>query len=250
VLEGRFELADAKLADLLNVNTFRGQVRATLALGAAGATRDALLASISGQGTISVTDLEIDQADPAAVAAVFMASANSAPEDAAVERALAEMLARGTLRLAKLESPLVAANGIFRADQFRAKAGNAELRANVLVNLPKESFDGSIAIEAPGDATIRPSAVMRWQGPLSAPERKVDARALITAITLRAIERGVRNPSTQINLPLPEQELSLPSSAPNPKRRPERKNQPAVAPTLPPPVDIQPAPQPRQQIQN
>jgi hypothetical protein len=84
---------------------------------------------------------------------------------------------------------------------------------------------------------------------LSAPERKVDARALITAITLRAIERGVRNPSTQINLPLPEQELSLPSSVPNPKRRPERKNQPAVAPTLPPPVDIQPAPQPRQQRQ-
>ncbi len=248
-LEGKLDLVDVKLADLLNANAVRGVVRGTLALGAGGATRDALLASISGQGAISVVNLEIDQADPAAVAGVFAASANTAPEDAAVERALAEMLTRGTLKLAKLESPIVAANGIFRADQFRAKAGNAELSASVLVNLPKESFDGAITIETPGDATIRPSAVMRWQGSLSAPERKVDARALITAITLRAIERGVRNPSTQINLPLPEQELSLPPSVPNPKRRPERKNQPAAAPTLPPPVDIRPAPQPRQQRQ-
>jgi hypothetical protein len=117
----------------------------------------------------------------------------------------------------------------------------------VILNLPKQSLDGALAIETSGEFAVRPGAVIRWQGPLAAPERKTDARALITAITLRAIERGVRNPTTQINLPLSEQELVLPSSAPNPKRRPARIERPATAPTLPPPVNILPVPQPRQQ---
>lgn len=259
-VEGKFELADAKLSELVKANTMRGSIRGSLALGAGGTTRDALLASISGQGTISISDFELDQTDPAAVATVFTASADAAPEDAAVERALATMLARGSLKLAKLESPVVATNGIFRADQFRAKAGNTELGLNVFLNLPKQTLDAALAIDVAAGSAVRPGAVIRWQGPLAAPERKIDARALITAITLRAIESGVRNPSTQINLPLPEQELSPPSSAPNPKRRPAKSqrpakaDRPAAAPTLPPPIDIRPAPQPRsqrqQQIQN
>jgi hypothetical protein len=252
-VEVRLDIADAKLSELLVSSTARGVVRGTLVLGAGGNTRDALLASLSGQGTISVSGFELDQAEPAAVAAVFAASANSAPEDAAIERALATMFARGTLKLMKLESQIVVANGIFRADQFRAKSAATELSASAVVNLPKKYFDGAIAMETPGDSTIRPGAIIRWQGPLDAPERKTDARALITAITLRAIERGVRNPSTQINLPLPEQELMLPSSAPNPKRRPVKSERPAKAdrpaavPVLPPPVNILPAPGTRQQ---
>jgi hypothetical protein len=239
VLELKLDTADVALAQLLAAKPLRGTLRASLALGASGNTEDELLTSLAGQGTIALTNFELDRADATAVASVFAASAKETPDEARIEQALLAALERGPLKISRLETPLVVANGVLRSGSAKAKAGNIEIALSGSLHIPKRNVEALLNIEVLGNSAVRPGAALRWQGPLESPERKIDAKALITAITLRAIERGSQNPS---NIDLP-QEDRLPAK----KKKMPVKSDIETAPLLPPPANIPPAPQPRSQ---
>lgn len=240
VVELKLDFTDVALAQLLAAKSPRGILRASLAISSSGNTQDTLLASISGQGTITLSALEIDQTDATAVTSVFAVSAKDAPDEKQIEQSLIAALDRAPLKVSKLEAPLVIANGIFRSGSAKAKAGNIEITLSGAINVPKRSVEALLSIEVFADSSVRPGATIRWSGPFDAPERKVDAKALITAITLRAIERGGQAPSN-INLP---QEERAPAGK---KKRQPAKSDIETAPLLPPPADIKSAPQPRSQ---
>jgi hypothetical protein len=239
VLEIKIEAADVALTQLLTAKGLRGALRANLALSANGNSQDALLASVSGQGTLQVTNLELEQTDATSVSTVYTTSAGQ-PDETKIEQALLAALERAPLKVSKLEAPVVAANGIFRSGSAKAKAGNIEIALSGSLNLPKWSVEALLNIDVAGSASARPGATLRWTGPFEAPERKVDARALIAAITLRAIERGGQNPS---GINLPQEERIQPAK----KKRAPAKNDVESVPLLPPPANVPPAPQPRSQ---
>lgn len=240
VIELKLDVADAALAQLLATKSMRGALRGSLAVSASGNTQDSLIASLAGQGTISLAPFELDRTDATAVAVVFAATAKSAPDERQIEQALHAALERAPLKASKLEASLVIANGIIRSGSAKARALNTEIALSGSFNLLKRVFEAQLLIETAGASAARPGAVVSWRGPLDAPERKVDAGALITAITLRAIERGMQNPS-KLNLP---QEERVPS--PPKKKRAPADTETDATPPLPPPVNILPAPQPRQ----
>jgi len=241
VAEIKLDLTDVALATLLSAKALRGTLRSSLTLSANGSYQDSLLASISGQGTIALTALEIDQTDATSVSTVFAATAKDTPDEKKIEQALLAALDRAPLKVSKLEAPLVIANGILRSGSAKAKAGNIEILLSGSLNLPKRSAEALLNIEVAGNSAVRPGAVIRWAGPFEAPERKVDAKALITAITLRAIERGGQNPA---NMNLPQEDRVVP---PVQKKRLPAKSDIESAPLLPPPANIPTAPQPRSQ---
>lgn len=235
VLEIRLDLADVALAQLLQAKPLRGALTAAVTLGASGNTEDDLIASLSGRGTLVLSNLEIERTDATAVSSVH-ASVKEAPDEKKIEQALLSALDRGPLKVSKLEAPLVITNGMVRSGSAKAQAGNIEIRLSGSLNIPKRSVDALLNIEVVGGSSVRPGAMVRWAGPFDAPERTVDAKALITAITLRAIERGGQNINLQEERPAPAK-----------KKRQPAKNEVESVPLLPPPANISPAPQPRSQ---
>ncbi|HRF09408.1 MAG TPA: AsmA family protein [Xanthobacteraceae bacterium] len=235
----RLDLAGVTLARLLPTKALRGTLQASLSLSASGDTQDLLLESISGQGKAVVTGFELDQTDATAIVTVFT-GLKDAPEEAKIEQAFLAALNRGPLKVSKLEAPLVVANGILRSGSAKARAGNIEITLSGALHLPKRSMDALLNIELLTASAVRPGAALRWQGAWDAPERKADVRALTTAITLRAIERGAQNPA---NISVPREERAPP---PAKKQQPENAGSEA-APPLPPPSAVPSVPQPRPQ---
>jgi hypothetical protein len=236
VLEIKLDAADVALAQLFAAKSFRGMLRTTLAISAHGNTQDDLLASVAGKGTLVLTGLEIDRTDATAVSTVLTDAARNAPDEKKIEQALLAALDRASLKVSKLEAPLVITNGVLRSGSAKAQAGNIEILLSGSLNIPKRSVEALLNIEVTGNSSVRPGAVVRWAGPLDAPERSVDAKALITAITLRAIERGGQNMNLQDDRAVPVK-----------KKRQPAKSEIETAPLLPPPANIPPAPQPRSQ---
>lgn len=238
VAELKLDLSGIDLSQVLTGKSPRGVLRGTLAVTASGTTEDALLASVAGQGNIGLSSFEIEQTDATAVSAVY-AAAKDAPDEKRIEQALLAALERGPLKVSKLEAPLVIANGVIRSGSAKAQAGNIEISLSGSLNLPQRSVEALLGIEVSAGSAVRPGAAIRWAGPLSAPERKVDARALITAITLRAIERGQSPP----NINVPQEDRPLPAK----KKRAPVKSEIETAPLLPPPSNVPAAPQPQRQ---
>lgn len=173
----------------------RGRGKLTLALAGNGETPAAVAGSFAGQGAIVLEKLEIDRADPNAVHAVLAMPEQSEPRDEiAVIAALSPALAKGPLRLDKIEAPLVVANGVARSGKARVQAGPAQATLEGVLDLARLTFEAAVEMEVapPPGLTVRPAATVRWRGPIAAPEREIEAAPLATAITLRAMERETK----------------------------------------------------------
>jgi hypothetical protein len=172
----------------------RGRGQLTLSLAGSGATPAALAASLAGQGTIALDRLDIDRADPGAVAAVFESEEKAeARDEISVIAALAPALARGPLRIEKIDAPIVVAAGNARTGKARTTIGATQVALEMNFDIARLAIDASAEMEiAASGSTIRPAATVRWRGPFAAPERGIEAAALATAITLRAMERETK----------------------------------------------------------
>lgn len=239
VADGKLELNEVSLERLIG-KTVRGTLRSALAFSASGNSQDALVSSIAGQGSITLSNIEIERTDATAVSAVLASTAQETPDEKKIEQALLAALDRAPLKVSKLDMPLVIANGVVRSGSAKAQAGNIEISLSGNANLTKRVTDLVLNIELNQGSAVKPGAIVRWSGPFDAVERSVDAKALIAAITLRAIERGARNPSN-VSQPLDDR----PPAAK--KKRQPSKSEIESAPLLPPPSEIVPAPQPRSQ---
>ncbi|MCC6946583.1 MAG: AsmA family protein [Bradyrhizobiaceae bacterium] len=280
--DGRASLAsfaaDQLLAPLGGQASVRGLGNLTLTIAGNGETPAAVVGSLAGQGTLALEALEIDRLDPNALSAVLAIGEEGEPRDeAGVVAALAPALAKGPLRIGKIESPIVVAGGVARTGRARTQAGPAQVTAEGNVDLSRLGFEAAVEIEAapPAGLTMRPAATVRWRGPLAAPERSIDAAALATAIALRAMERETKRieerdralpkrsdpvpPAIEAQplaaaAPLPDKieegsTASVPganapsSRIPQPPTRP-RSVPPAATmlPPLAPPIEIRPAP--------
>ncbi len=230
VIEINLAAEDVALERLFPQSGLRGLLRTTVTLGANGSTEQDLIASLSGRGTLSLSNLEIARTDATAVSAVF-ASAKDVQDEKKIEQALLAALDRAPLKASKLDAPLVIANGIVRSGSAKAQAGNIGIALSGTLNLPKRSVEALLNIEVGGGTAAKPGALLRWSGPFEAPERKVDAKALIAAIALRTIESGGSVQQPEERAPLPKKKL-----------QPVRKEIETV-PLLPPPANIQGLPQ-------
>jgi hypothetical protein len=236
--DGSGKLTSFDVARLLAPGTWRaaarGQGEITLSVAGSGQAPAGLVAGLAGQGTLKLEGLEIDRLDPDAVGAVFVATeAGSPPDEVGVVAALDPAFAKGPLRIARAEAPLIVASGVMRTGKILTSVGRTQVSGSANFDIARLAVDGTVEIEAPAPPglTARPGATVRWRGPIAAPERGIEAAALATAITLRAMERETKR--------IEERDRALPPLTPRRSESPAPSANPVeasiTAPSLPPP---------------
>jgi uncharacterized protein involved in outer membrane biogenesis len=249
-LDGRIALGQFEIERLLVPGTWRAAARGRgdllLAFAGNGRTPAELAGKLAGQGTLALEAIEIDQLDPNALAAVLAATEGAQPPDEAGTLALlAPALAKGPLRLSKLEAPVILAAGVARTGKARANAGPVQVMAEGNLDLARLNVDAAIELEsaAPEGLTAKPAAIVRWRGSLAAPERAIDAAALATAIVLSAVDRETGRLEGRPPPRKPPPASASPAGVPLPPPRPrDLGSSLTAAPPLPPAAEIPPAP--------
>jgi len=271
-MHGRLALAETDAAALLPGNGragVAGKLTVQVEADATGRSPAALIGSLAGTGTVSLTAGEIARFNPDAFSAVINSVDQETTIDAAkVRDVMAAALDRGSLRVAHADSAFTIAAGDVRLSTAILHGDGGDLNASGHFNLADRQLDARLTFSAAapaGSSAGRPEVYVTVRGPLGATQRAIDATTLSAWLTLRAVDREARRiealeagrapalvpsetPPAETGTavapaPLPP---AAPPVAPSPKRaapasRPEASAAPAsAAPALPPPINIRP----------
>ncbi|WP_374252344.1 AsmA family protein [Xanthobacter sp.] len=218
----------------------KGRVNLLLDLGGSGRSVQTIVQSLSGQGTLGVRDLVIENASPAALDAVLAEAAplSPPPDERRTAQMLDRALAKGPLKLAFVETTLGVVNGVARLSPARTTADTARVGLSGSLDLSRLVLDAGMDLEGTEAAGGVPGGAISWRGPVASPERRVSAAAATSVIAMRAIERETRRLEDRQRggTPAPE-----PATAPA-TVAPVAPVSVTPAPVIPAPVVAAPAP--------
>jgi hypothetical protein len=259
--ESRVFLKGADLARILAPGTWRSKAHGkgtfAIELSGQGASPAQLATNVAGRGSFSIESFSVDKLAPGAISKLFASTTKRTPP--AADRITAEFvkaMEAAPLKIAKVAGPIVIAGGVARTGKVTAKSNAVDIVSHASLDLAKLNFDATVSFEeaAAAGLSVRPSAVIRWRGPIAHVERSVELTPLVTALSLRAMNNEIRELDARRNPPATSAIVApgatessftppQPPSAPVPHRRP-RVQVPARAapPPLPPPLEIGPAP--------
>jgi uncharacterized protein involved in outer membrane biogenesis len=277
-MHGRFALADADAATLLSGQgraAAAGRLNLQVEADGTSLSPATLVGSLTGTGTATLTAGEIAGFDPNTFDAVMRAVDQESSIDAAKVRDIAAAaLDRGNLRVARADGAFGIAAGEVRLSTAILHGEGADLSATGRFDLASRVLDARLTFSGPapaGSGAGRPEVYMAVRGPLGATQRTIDVTALAAWLTLRAVDREAKRidaieapmrdaltspsetpqaptgtpasaqPPPTVPPPVPPDQARRPAGPPN---RPEAKAGPAreLAPPLPPPINIRPAP--------
>jgi len=237
--DGGFSLKDADIARLISPANWRsavhGKANVTLELAGQGASPAQLAGNIAGRGKYSFEKVEIEKLAPGTLAKVLAATAKStALDEVSVRTQVEKALDAGPLKIASIEGPIVAANGVVRTGKTAVKAGGADVSPEIAIDLAKLNLDASVGFEspAPKGTNAQPSFAVAWRGPLAEPTRRIEIAPLLAVISLRAMDDEMRKirdraPATAAPQIPPLATEAPPPAAPKPKVSPPRPKPPA-----------------------
>ena len=233
----------------------RGRVSLVADLLGSGRSPVQVIQGLTGQGTLTLRDLEIPAADPRAIETVMAETVIGTPPD---ERRTAVLLdralARGPLKLDVLESTFGVVNGVARLSLARALSGPVRATLTGTLDLNRIAFEAGLDLEQAEASGASAGGTVLWRGPLASPDRRVTAAPLTAVIAMRAIERETRRLEERQGFVPAAPQSAPPASATPPVPAPATP--PAAAPisapvAVPPPVTtapVQRAPQPPRQV--
>ncbi|NMN58442.1 uncharacterized protein involved in outer membrane biogenesis [Xanthobacter sp. SG618] len=211
----------------------KGRVNLLLDLGGSGRSVQTIVQSLSGQGTLGVRDLVIENASPAALDAVLAEAAplSPPPDERRTAQMLDRALAKGPLKLTFVETTLGVVNGVARLSPARTTADGVRVGLSGSLDLSRLILDAGMDLEGAESAGGVPGGAISWRGPVAAPERRVSAPAATSVIAMRAIERETRRLEERQRGGTPAPEPATAPAAPVP-----------VAPVSVTPAPVVPAP--------
>ncbi len=214
----------------------RGSAAVTAEVEGTGLSPVALIGSLKGSGKIVLTDGQIAGLDSRTFNAVIRAvDQGGVPiERGRISELAVKSLEGGPLSVKRAEAAMRVAAGQLRIDKVAVESADGALSAASTLDLTDGTLDARLTLTGQGTAAgARPEIYVSLKGPSNAPTRSVDVSALTGWLTLRAVDDQTRRLRTFENAP------------PQQRARPAPKNQSQQAPALPAPVDIRPAPAPR-----
>src|SRR5262249_7727835 len=244
-MHARLALSDADTTALLPGTgraAIAGRVSLQVEADATGRSPAALVGSLTGTGTATLTAAEIAAFNPATFDAVIGAIDQESTIDAAKVRDIATAaLDRGNLRVQRADAAFTMAAGDMRLSTAILHGDGADLNATGHFKLPDRQPDARLTFAAPAPAASsagRPELYLAVHGPLGATQRSVDATSLSAWLTLRAVDReasridaieasrpstinpGEPSPGPTGTAVTPPAPPALPPAAPAPRRPP------------------------------
>lgn len=234
-------------ASLLLPAQARPAVTGTLDLSAelegGGLSPVALIGSLQGSGKVSLSGAQMAGLDPRAFDAVTRAVDQGLSIDAErISNVVRTALESGQLAVKRAESDFAVSAGQMRLNNVRIDSQAADLSLTGNVDLTDGTLDARLVLSGSDKAAgARPDIFMALRGPVTAPSRTIDVSSLTGWLTLRAVEHQAKK-LKEIEAAQPR---PTPPSAPVLKNS-ERFDKPKteMAPALPPPMVIAPAPRP------
>ena len=170
----------------------------SFALDTTGKSAVELLQGATGSGTLSLSDLTVTGFDGGAFGAMLKLADGVEGElsETALRPGIEKALFAGTTRVDSLEIPFNIAGGRLRAANIAGQNAEMTFSADADIGL----LDGEIAAALsvafkPGEETLtgaEPAANLAWEGPLAAPDRRLDLTALTGFLSLRRFEQERR----------------------------------------------------------
>ena len=282
-VQAKLSLSGADASQLL-VSQARPPVTGALDLSGelegAGLSPVALIGSLHGSGKIALSNAQFSGLDPRAFDAVTRAVDQGLSIDAArISDIVRKALESGQLAVKRADAGIAVSAGQVRLNDVHVDSQEAALSLAGNVDLTDGTLDARLVLSGSSEAAgARPDIFMALRGPVASPSRTIDVSALTGWLTLRAVEHQAKRlkeieaaqpkiappaPETIApKAPAPESPAPALSPAPSGKRDsnvapaaivPAPKPIPAnnaengkseIAPPLPPPMVISPAPQP------
>lgn len=203
-LSGIIDLKKADASDLLWSDESRPLVEGKLSLSSqfsgTGRSLDAIISTLGGGGSISLTDGRIRRLNPAAFQQLIIAADSDILLNNEVLLPLAQShLDSGHLTIDKAESTFTITSGVGRI----ANASLAEKKVNALAgatfDFPQMTLKGSMALNVEAAlidktpvAGSTPEIAILFDGPIDKPSRTLDVQPLLGYLTVRRFEQEVR----------------------------------------------------------
>jgi hypothetical protein len=196
-LSGEGAIQDARLPGLLAAGPFDidAGLSGTLRFGGSGQNIAALIANLGGTGALSLTDLQIPNADPGGIGRSLarVLAASDLLAGGRIQAIAAEELARAPLRAASVSVPVTLTGGALRMSPFIAEGGPAVWQGAVSFDVKTLTLDarGTLTAKtAPNGWTGGPPYVaLNWRGPPAAPVREIDAGPLVNGVAALVLQR-------------------------------------------------------------
>ncbi|MGB3898536.1 MAG: AsmA family protein [Mesorhizobium sp.] len=198
LFSGQMALAATDLAQALPENGLAGRADVSAELTAGGKSVDAMVAALSGSGTVSLKGLTVAGFNPDAFPTLIeRADAVGRDIDAAKVAAFApQVVAEGAFTAQDTELAFTVANGVVRAPPIALTDKTATLSADLAADLGAATVTarGSVAYKPGDEALVGSEPVVNFslEGPLGATKRAFDSQPLGQFLTQRALEKEQR----------------------------------------------------------
>ena len=267
--EAKLKLTGADAAALLPAGArppVTGKVDLAADVHGSGLSPIALIGSLQGEGKVTLVDGQLAGLDPRVFDTVTRAVDQGVSLDNdRVATIVTRALDSGRLTVKRGELTYSVSAGQLRLTKSQVDSAAADLSVAGNVDLTDGLVDARLVLSGHDrESGSRPDIFMALRGPAPEPSRSVDVSALTGWLTLRAVENQAKRlkaleaaqpkpapapPSPPAAAPsspqIPQASAPVPTPAPPPAPpAPRAPPKTEMAPALPAPLDIKPAPQP------
>ncbi|GAA0774086.1 AsmA family protein [Roseibium denhamense] len=199
-VSGRVKLDNADIRQLswrrAGRSVASGSLDVFLEFEGVGRSISAMVSSLNGGGTFSMSEGDIRGLNPQAFPLVIRAvDAGLDLRDEKIEEVFVSHMAAGTLPFKAIDGTLTLVGGRLSARNVVVDAERAEVFGSAEIDFSDHELDADFALKVdPGENAVtgaEPQVGLVFQGPLDAPIRQVDITPFTAYLTLRAFEQEV-----------------------------------------------------------
>jgi large subunit ribosomal protein L24 len=195
-VHSRISLANANLPALLQEGAppaLSGRISGKLEMDGTGSNAAALIASLSGSGSVSLENVQIAGVDPKAIEIASRAfERGTAVTPARTGDMVGRMMEQGSLSLPWVTAPLTITAGRIRLGKLVTPLQSNELAATGSFDLMDSTLDARLTLSAMSEHGQRPEVSVVLKGPAGAVHRTLDVSALTNFLTLRSADRETK----------------------------------------------------------
>ncbi len=216
-MSGQLQVEGARLAPLVwqhdGFPIATGTMDVSASFEGAGKSLRAMVASLTGSGLLEMSALELDGLENESLPQILTAADDENFEIASeTVRGLAEQIvSNGSFFAGETTVPFTIAAGTVRLPNIALSDSGAALRGEARLDVADQAVEARFDLEFDPDSDALtgavPSVNLAFLGPMSDPERMIDAAELTNYLSLRAYERERRRVETLQAIVLENQRL-------------------------------------------